>query len=105
MSRHRYDEETARRTREFAARAARRLDYLEWVILAVAVGAAVVGGALVALLVHELWVLSFRATWMLAAVLLFVVPGGLALRGVRREERAWRSKMREREREAQEPDV
>lgn len=105
MSSHHNDEETARLAREFAARAARRLDYLEWVILAVAVGAAVLGGALVAVLVHDLWALSFRLTWILAAVLLFAVPGGLALRGVKREERAWRKKMRERERESQEPDV
>jgi uncharacterized membrane protein len=105
VSRQPDDEETARMAREFTARAARRLDYLEWVILAVAVGAAVLGGALVALLVHDSVGLSFRVTWVAAAILLFVVPGGLALRAVKREERAWRRRMGEREREAQEPDV
>ena len=103
MSEHRDDEEIARLAREFTARAARRLDYLEWVILTVAVGAAVLGGALVALLVRDLAGLPFRITWVVAALLLFVVPGGLALRGVKREERAWRTRMSERE--AQEPDV
>jgi uncharacterized membrane protein len=105
VSRHRSDEETARLAREFTARAARRLDYLEWVILAVAVGAAVLGGALVAYLVHDLTEAPFRITWAVAAILLFVVPGGLALRAVKREERAWRTRMEEREREGQEPDV
>jgi MFS family permease len=105
VNRHRNDEETARLAREFTARAARRLDYLEWVILAVAVGAAVLGGALVAWLVHDLTGASFRIVWAVSAILLFVVPGGLALRGVKREERAWRARKEEREKEAQERDV
>ncbi len=61
VSWHRDEEETAR-LRAFTARAARRLDYLEWLILAGAVGAATVGGALVALLVTDVTGVSFRLT-------------------------------------------
>jgi len=104
VSRYRSEEETARQVREFTARAARRLDYLEWFILAGAAGAATVGGALVALLARDLAGFPFRSTWIVASVLLFAVPGGLALRRVKHEERAWRRRRLEREK-AQEPDV
>lgn len=70
-----WEKEAARVTSEVARRAIRRLDLLEWVILAAAVGLAITGGALVA------WVLagtggeSFRMIWMITSALLFIVPG------------------------------
>lgn len=103
MSRYLSEEETARQVREFTARAARRLDILEWFILAGAVVAATAGGALAALLARDLADLPFRITWIAASVILFVVPGGLALRRVKREERAWQKRRLERK-EAQERD-
>jgi len=103
VSARREDEQTAR-LREFTARAARRLDYLEWLILAGAVGAATAGGALIALLLSDVADFPFRLTWIVASVLLFVVPGGLALRRVKKEEREWRKRL-ENQSEEQEPDV
>lgn len=103
-SRRRRDEETAARlTREIASKAARRLDVLEWVILAGAGLAAIGGGALVAFLMRELSGWPFRLTWMVSALVLFVVPGAIALRRVRREEREWEE--RKKILRGQEPDV
>jgi hypothetical protein len=82
-----WEEEAARVTSEVARRAIRRLDVLEWVILAAAVGLAVVGGALVA------WILAgsagggFRLVWMVTSGLLLIVPGVIVLIRHRREER------------------
>jgi uncharacterized membrane protein len=80
-------EEEARVTREVAARAIRRLDILEWVILAGAAFLAIVGGWLLAVLVAEAAGVPFRLAWTVGAILLFGVPGGLSLRRVRREDR------------------
>ena len=103
MSRKRRNEERAARlTREFASRAARRLDYLEWVILAGAALVAVGGGALVAVLLRDVAAWSFRATWIVSALLLFGVPGILAMKKIRREEREWLERRNQR---VQEPDV
>lgn len=104
MSERRDEERAARLTREIAARAARRLDYLEWVILGAAILAAVGGGALVALLLSDLTGLPYRSTWIVASLLLFGVPGTLALRRARREERAWRERI-QNDNEGQGPDV
>ncbi len=101
------EERAARLTREFASRAARRLDYLEWAILAGAGLVAIGGGALVAFLVRDFSGfsgLSFRTTWIVSALILFVVPGGLSLRKVRQEDREWEQK-RKRTLQGQEPDV
>jgi hypothetical protein len=81
-----WDEEEARVTSEVARRAIRRLDFLEWVILAVAVALSVGGGALVA------WILagpsgSFRTIWMVTSVLLFTVPGVIVFARLKRDER------------------
>lgn len=86
------DEETARRLQEVAARAARRLDILEWVILAGMAVVATAGGALVAFVLSGPAGLPFRWVWVGASVLMFGVPGAAALRRMRKEERAWREK-------------
>ena len=86
MSRRRAaDEKAARQVRSVARRAARRLEILEWVILGGAVLAATGGGALVAAVLSVTLGISFRTLWVVASVLLFAVPGGLALRRARRE--------------------
>ena len=87
--------EEARITREVASRAVQRLDILEWVMLAGAVVLSLVGGGLVALMVEASLGLSFRPTWMVASLLLFGVPGVIALKRMRRDEREMRAKIRE----------
>lgn len=86
--------EEARLTREIASRAVRRLDILEWVILAGAVVLSLVGGALVALLLETSVGLSLRPTWVVASLLLFGVPGVIAMKRMRKDEREMREKIR-----------
>lgn len=81
------DEEAARLTREVTARAIRRLDILEWVILAGAALLAGVGGWWVALVASAGIGLPFGPVWVVASILLFGVPGLLTVRKVRREDR------------------
>jgi uncharacterized membrane protein len=94
------DEEAARITREIAERAIRRLDVLEWVILAGAVLFAVIGGWVVAVLLGTAAGLPFTPVWIVASLLLFGAPGAFALRRTRREERE-----RLRSRESEDTDV
>jgi len=82
----------ARITRMVAHRAIRRLDILEWVILGGAGFFALLGGGLVALMMRDLLNLPMRPTWVISAILLFAVPGLLALRRVRRDELASRQR-------------
>jgi len=84
--RDRADEE-ARALRRVAARAARRLAILEWVVFLLAALLATGAGALVALLVAGPAGLPFRATWMVASLLLFVVPAAGSYRRLKRGER------------------
>ena len=83
----RSEEERARATREVTARAIRRLDVLEWAIFAGAGVLATVGGALIAVLVATPLGFGFRPTWLVASLVLFVVPGVIALTILRRDER------------------
>jgi hypothetical protein len=81
-----WEKEAARVTSEVARRAIRRLDFLEWVILAAAVALAVGGGALVA------WLItgssgSFRSLWMVTSTLLLLVPGVIVFARLKRDER------------------
>jgi len=85
------EEAAARALREVAARAARRLAWIEWLIYVAAAVLAVVAGALVGVLGRPLG-LPFRPTWMVASMLLFVVPAFLSYRSARRKERARRSR-------------
>ena len=87
--------EEARLTHEIASRAIRRLDMLEWVILGGAGVFAMVGGAVVAWLLSASAGLSFRPTWVVASLLLFGVPGVIALRRLRRDERETRARIQE----------
>ena len=75
---------------EVAARAIRRLDVLEWVILAGAMALAVGGGAAVAWLIAPTLEYSFRSIWMVMSVVLFVVPGVIGIARIRKDERAAR---------------
>ena len=90
MSRRRRQEEDARRTQVVAARAVRRLEFFEWALLAGAVVVALGGGALLAALLAAPLGVSFRMLWIAASVAMLVVPGGLALRRARQEERTVR---------------
>jgi hypothetical protein len=63
----------------------RRLDALEFFILIAAVFFALGGGALVAFLVSTGTELSFRPTWAVVSLLLFVVPGMAVLGRERRK--------------------
>ncbi len=69
------DRERAQEARRIADRAIRRLDVLEYVILLAAALMALLGGALVAWLLMALAGFSFRITWVVSSILLFVIPG------------------------------
>lgn len=80
------DDETARITREITSRAIRRLDLLEWLIFVGAAALAILGGGLLALLLAEPLGFGFRPTWLVASLVLFIVPGTIAVLTLRREE-------------------
>lgn len=75
-----------RETRREMDRAIRRLNALEFVILAGAVVVALGGGALVAFLVSAGTELPFRLLWAVISVLLLVVPGLMVFGRERRKE-------------------
>jgi hypothetical protein len=82
-----WEREAAKVTREVTRRAIRRLDVLEWIILATTAALAVGGGGLVALLVVGRSGAGFRGTWIATSLLLLIVPGAVALARHRRDER------------------
>lgn len=94
MSRRRREQESEA-TRLVAARAVRRLDLLEWVILVGAALMAATGGFFVGLLASAALGWPFRPTWVVASLVLFGVPGAIAVRRVRRDEREIRAKIDE----------
>jgi uncharacterized membrane protein len=69
-------ERKAREGREAVAWVLRRLDVLEYLILFLALILALVGGLLVAWVLGSALDLPFRATWGVASILLFILPGG-----------------------------
>ena len=69
--------EDARIARRVMNRAIRRLNILEYLILGAAALAAVVGGWLVALLAGSAFGARFGITWLVASLLLFVIPGAV----------------------------
>ena len=69
------DQEDVRVPQEVAARAIRRLNVLEWVILGGAGLIAVLGGALVSWLIAAQLKVSFRLIWIGLSMLLLAVPG------------------------------
>lgn len=54
----------------------RRLNVLEYLILVLAVALALLGGALVAWVLSSSLDLSFRWSWAIGSLLLFILPGG-----------------------------
>ena len=93
----RWEREAAKATSEVARRAIRRLDVLEWIILATTAVIAVGGGGLVALLVVGRSAPGFRGTWIVTSLLLLIVPGAVVLVRHRREERKREAKASEAE--------
>ena len=73
------DREAAEITQRVAARAVRRLDMLEWVILGGAMLLALGGGALVAWILAPALGTGFRPTWVVLSLGLFVIPGAITL--------------------------
>ena len=69
-------------------RAIKRLDVLEWVAWGAGAIMAMVAGGVVAWVMGGLVGWSFRPTWMVASMLLFVIPGGAAIIKIRKDERA-----------------
>ena len=63
--------------REVMDRAMRRLNTLEYLILLVALGLALAGGALVGWILDTALGIPFRWGWAGASILLFVVPGAI----------------------------
>lgn len=84
-------------TRGEMDQAIRSLGVLEHLFLMVAAVTALIAGALVAWLLTQALDLPFRPTWALSSLGLFIIPGGLSLWRVRREERAERARRNERE--------
>lgn len=82
------DREVAERVRVVARRAVRRLDIVEWVIFVLGVVLACLGGAFIAWMISSLAGWSFRPLWMGTSVLLFVVPGAMAIVQIKKDERA-----------------
>jgi hypothetical protein len=85
MGMRRYDPDEIEAAREVTARALRRLNMLEYVILFFALVLALLGGALVAWVVSSSTDLAFRWTWAGASLLLFVLPGALVYLRERRK--------------------
>lgn len=79
------DQEDVRVIQEVAARAIRRLNVLEWVILGGAGLIAVLGGALVSWLIATQLKVSFRLTWIGLSMLLLAVPGLIVILRSRRD--------------------
>lgn len=64
--------------RRVTTRAVRRLNVLEYVILAVAAVLAMLAGLLAAIVLGAALELPFRPTWMVASLVLFIVPAAAA---------------------------
>ena len=96
----RAEREAARQARAVTRRAIRRLDVLEWLIFGFGAVLAALGGALVAGLLAGMAGWDFRSTWIGASLLLFVVPGTIAVVKIRKEERADALRIAERREDA-----
>ena len=81
-----WEREAAKVTREVTRRAIRRLDVLEWIMLATTAALAVGGGGPVALLVVGRSGVGFRGTWIVTSLLLLIVSGAVVLARHRKDE-------------------
>ena len=79
--------ENGETSRDVMERAIRRLGVLEHLFLGMAAVGALVAGAMVAWLLQQAVGWPFRVTWLVTALLLFLVPGGLSWWRVRQEAR------------------
>ena len=84
----RAEREAAEQAREVTQRAIRRLNVLEWVVWGAGALMAMAGGALVAWVMGATVGWNVRQTWIVASMLLFVIPGGAAIIQIRKNERA-----------------
>ncbi len=73
-------------TRRMMKTAIGRLNVLEYLILGVAMGLALLAGVLAAWMAESLMGASFRLSWALSSLLFFVVPGWVVLRRERQAE-------------------
>jgi hypothetical protein len=74
------DEKATQLARKVAGRAILRLGLLEVAMLVMAVFLCLLAGAVIALLVTTSFGVSFRWTWSVASLLLFLVPALVAWR-------------------------
>ena len=81
------DRAEAQAVHEVASRAIRRLDILEGFMIAGGAVLALLGGAVVAGLLTGIAGLAFRPTWIVASLVLFVVPGAITIIMIRRDAR------------------
>jgi enoyl-CoA hydratase/carnithine racemase len=93
----RWEKEAAKATSEVARRAIRRLDIFGWVMISAVMGLAIGGGLVVAALLASSIGLGFRTTWIVASLLLMIVPGSIGLARYRAEERRARASRRDRD--------
>jgi len=84
-------------TREEMDKVIRNLDMLEWVILFLATGMALGGGALVAWILSVGTRLPFRLTWAVLSVLLLVIPAFVVFGREARERGRERRRLRSRD--------
>ena len=84
----RAEREAAERAHEVTQRAIKRLDMLEWFAWGAGAVMAMGAGAVAAWVMGGLAGWSFRPTWIVASMLLFVIPGGAAIIKIRKDERA-----------------
>lgn len=82
------EREAAAQAKVVTQRAIKRLDLLEWAIFGIGALLAMGGGAIVAGLASVSVGWDFRSTWIGASLLLFVVPGVVALTKIRRDARS-----------------
>ena len=66
-------------TIEEMERAIKRLDLLEYLLIGGAMILALIGGAIAAYLITAESDLPFFATWVVVSLVLFVLPGGIAI--------------------------
>jgi uncharacterized membrane protein len=72
------DPGASQKVRQVAERAVRRLNVLEYVILAVAAVLALLAGAVAAFLLEAALGFPFRPTWAVASLALFCIPAAVA---------------------------